>query len=94
VTLRKAPGRLNKPRPALVISIFMGKCGAEGIRTLDPRLAKPMLSQLSYSPLLFVPAGLDALKDAFPHYLPTILPIPPLVYYFPVCKPMCGYFAN
>lgn len=27
------------------------KCGAEGIRTLDPRLAKPMLSQLSYSPL-------------------------------------------
>ena len=24
--------------------------GAEGVRTPDPRLAKPMLSQLSYSP--------------------------------------------
>jgi hypothetical protein len=26
------------------------RSGAEGIRTLDPRLAKPMLSQLSYGP--------------------------------------------
>jgi hypothetical protein len=25
--------------------------GAEGVRTPDPRLAKPMLSQLSYSPV-------------------------------------------
>jgi hypothetical protein len=29
--------------------------GAEGARTPDPRLAKPVLSQLSYSPLAFVP---------------------------------------
>ena len=26
-------------------------CGAEGARTPDPRLAKPVLSQLSYNPL-------------------------------------------
>ena len=30
--------------------------GAEGARTPDPRLAKPVLSQLSYSPSAFVPA--------------------------------------
>ena len=29
--------------------------GAEGDRTPDPRLAKPVLSQLSYSPLAFAP---------------------------------------
>ena len=31
-------------------------CGAEGARTPDPRLAKPVLSQLSYNPSVFVPA--------------------------------------
>ena len=33
---------------------FVG--GAEGARTPDPRLAKPVLSQLSYNPSVFVPA--------------------------------------
>ena len=28
--------------------------GGEGIRTPDPRLAKPMLSQLSYTPYLVI----------------------------------------
>ncbi len=37
--------------PAAVTSVQLPRpSGAEGTRTLDPRLAKPMLSQLSYGP--------------------------------------------
>lgn len=37
--------------------------GAEGVRTPDPRLAKPMLSQLSYSPGGLFPFALAVLAD-------------------------------
>lgn len=33
-----------------LLTYVAGQSGAEGTRTLDPRLAKPMLSQLSYGP--------------------------------------------
>jgi hypothetical protein len=36
-----------------VILKYIVKCGAEGDRTPDPRLAKPMLSQLSYCPIMY-----------------------------------------
>lgn len=36
--------------------------GAEGVRTPDPRLAKPMLSQLSYSPGGLFPFAVVALR--------------------------------
>ena len=40
-------GALLSPPPLLYSPLANG---AEGTRTLDPRLAKPMLSQLSYGP--------------------------------------------
>ena len=52
----------------ILVSSFVpftgNKNGAgNGIRTLDPRLAKPMLCQLSYSPLFHITrSDLDALS--------------------------------
>ena len=43
-------GQASFPHFLLARSPGRRPSGAEGIRTLDPRLAKPMLSQLSYGP--------------------------------------------
>ena len=43
----------QRKKPQVVVFKRLAACvlsGAEGTRTLDPRLAKPMLSQLSYGP--------------------------------------------
>jgi hypothetical protein len=41
------------------MSLVMDDGGEDGDRTHDPRLAKPMLSQLSYFPMLVQETGLE-----------------------------------
>ena len=51
-----AADRRNQGWIFMVCLAIASSGGAEGARTPDPRLAKPVLSQLSYNPSAFVPA--------------------------------------